>query len=341
MGEGWQMEYRFLGGTGLSVSELCLGTMTFGKEAGRSACQQLLDRFIEAGGNFIDTADVYAGGASEEILGRWLADRPRDELVIATKLFWATGGGPNDHGAGRKHILSAVEASLRRLRTDYLDLYQLHAFDETTPIEETLSTLDTLVRSGKVRFLGASNYASWQLQKSVDVARHHGWEPFVALLPLYNLLDREVELELVPVCRNEGVGIIPWSPLRGGWFTGKYRRGMTEAPPDTRWEEDKQPWLGSWENSVDERTWSVTDTVLAVAEEVGRTPAQVALRWLLQRPGVTAPIIGARTVAQLDDNLGASGWSLEDKQLARLTAAGDRPPPYPHGYLLNSPRRRP
>jgi aryl-alcohol dehydrogenase-like predicted oxidoreductase len=335
------MEYRFLGRSGLSVSELCLGTMTFGNEADKPASHRLLDRFLEAGGNFIDTADVYAGGASEEILGRWLADRSRDELVIATKLFWPTGGGPNDHGTGRKHILSAVEASLRRLRTDYLDLYQLHAFDETTPIEETLSTLDTLVRSGKVRFLGASNYASWQLQKSVDVARHHDWEPFVALQPLYNLLDRDVELELVPVCRNEGVGIIPWSPLRGGWFTGKYRRGMTAAPPDTRWEENKQPWLGNWESSVDERTWSVTDTLLAVAEEVGRTPAQVALRWLMQRPGVTAPIIGARTVAQLDDNLGASGWSLEDKQLARLTAAGDRPLPYPHGYLLNSPRRRP
>jgi aryl-alcohol dehydrogenase-like predicted oxidoreductase len=334
------MEYRFLGNSGLKVSELCLGSMTFGNESDEHESRRLLDRFVEAGGNFIDTADVYAGGASEEILGRWLANRSRDDLVIATKLFWNTGPGPNDHGAGRKHILSALEASLRRLGTDYVDLYQLHAFDETTPFEETLSTLDTLVRSGKVRHVGASNYASWQLQKSVDVARHHGWEPFVALQPLYNLLDREVELELVPVCRNEGVGMIPWAPLRGGWFTGKYRRGMTAAPPGTRWEENKQPWLGSWETSVDERTWAVTDAVLAVAEDVGRSPAQVALRWLLQRPAVTAPIIGARTMAQLDDNLEASGWRLADKQMERLTSAGDRPLPYPHGYLSGSPRRR-
>jgi aryl-alcohol dehydrogenase-like predicted oxidoreductase len=334
------VEHRFLGNSGLRVSELCLGAMTFGGECDEPVSHRLLDRFVEAGGTFIDTADVYGGGASEEILGRWLANRSRDDVVIATKLFWPTGGGPNDHGAGRKHVLSAVEASLRRLGTDYIDLYQLHAFDETTPIEETWSTLDGLVRAGKVRYLGASNYAGWQLQKTVEMASHHGWEPLVALQPLYNLLDREAELELVPVCRNEGIGMIPWAPLRGGWLTGKYRRGMTAAPPDTRWEADKQPWLGSWERSVDERTWAVTDAVLAVAEEVGHSPAQVALRWLLQRPAVTAPIVGARSLAQLDDNLGAAGWSLEDKHLERLTAAGDRPLPYPYGDLSGSPRRR-
>jgi aryl-alcohol dehydrogenase-like predicted oxidoreductase len=318
-----------------------MGSMTFGNEADEATSHRLLDRFVDAGGNFIDTADVYAAGASEEIIGSWLAHRSRDDLVIATKLFWHTGGGPNDHGAGRKHILAAVHASLRRLGTDYLDLYQVHAFDEATPLEETLGTLDGLVRAGKVRHLGASNYASWQLQKSVDLARHRGWEPFVALQPLYNLVDREIELDLVPVCRNEGLGVIPWAPLRGGWLTGKYRRGMTSAPPDTRWEADKQPWLGDWQSSVDERTWSVTDTLVAVAEEVERSPAQVALRWLLRQPAVTAPIIGARTPAQLEDNLGASGWSLDDKYVERLTAAGDRPPPYPYGYLARSPRRRP
>jgi aryl-alcohol dehydrogenase-like predicted oxidoreductase len=334
------MEYRVLGNSGLMVSELCLGTMTFGNESDEKASHGLLDRYVEAGGNFVDTADVYAEGVSEEIIGRWLAKRSRDDLVIATKLFWPTGSGPNDHGAGRKHIINAVTASLRRLDTDYIDLYQLHAFDETTPLEETLSTLDGLVRAGKVRHLGASNYVSWQLQKSVDFARQYGWEPFVALQPLYNLVDRDIELELVPVCRNEGVGLVPWSPLRGGWFTGKYRRGMSAAPPGTRWEGDKQPWLGSWATKVDERTWSVTDAVLAVADEVGRSPAQVALRWLLQRPAVTAPIIGARTEQQLDDNLGAAGWSLDGKQMERLTLAGELPLPYPHGYLTNSPRRR-
>lgn len=334
------MENRLLGRSGLMVSELCLGTMTFGNECDEADSHRLLDLFVEAGGNFVDTADVYAGGASEEILGRWLAKRSRDDVVVATKGFWHTGGGPNDNGAGRRHLLSAVEGSLRRLGTDYIDLYQLHAFDESTPIEETLSTLDGLVRAGKIRHLGASNYASWQLQKSIDVARHRGWEQFVALQPLYNLLDREAELDLVPVCRNEGVGMVPWAPLRGGWLTGKYRRGMTAAPPDTRWEADKQPWLGSWETSVDDRTWSVTDVLLQVAEEVGRTPAQVALRWLLQRPAVTAPVIGARTLPQLADNLGAAGWSLADEQTRRLTAVSERPLPYPYGYLSRSPRRR-
>jgi aryl-alcohol dehydrogenase-like predicted oxidoreductase len=329
-----------LGGSGLKVSELCLGAMTFGGDADERASHRLLDRFVEAGGTFIDTADVYGGGASEEILGRWLAGRSRDDLVIATKLFWSTGPGPNDTGTSRKHILAAVEASLRRLGTAYLDLYQVHAFDESTPMDETLSTLDGLVRAGKVRFLGASNYTGWQLQKSVDLARQHGWEPLVALQPLYNLIDRDAELDLLPVCENEGVGVIPWAPLRGGWLTGKYRRGMDSAPPDTRWEGDKQPWLGHWDTSVDERTWAVTDALLSVADEVGRSPAQVALRWLLQRPAVVAPIVGARTVAQLDDNLGATGWALDEKQLARLTAAGDRPLPYPHAYLANSPRRR-
>jgi aryl-alcohol dehydrogenase-like predicted oxidoreductase len=339
-GKDCGVEYRYLGSSGLRVSELCLGSMTFGNEADEPTSHRLLDRFVEAGGNFIDTADAYNAGASEEFIGRWLAGRSRDDLVVATKVFWHTGGSPNDHGAGRKHVLAAVRDSLRRLGTDYIDLYQVHVFDEATPLEETLSTLDGLVRAGTVRHLGVSNYASWQLQKSVDLARHHGWEPFVALQPLYNLLDREVELDLLPVCRNEGIGVIPWAPLRGGWFTGKYRRGMTSAPPDTRWEADKQPWLGDWDTSVDERTWSVTDTLLAVAEELGRSPAQVALRWLLQRPGVTAPIVGARTPAQLADNLGATGWTLDDKQMERLTSAGDRPLPYPHAYLARSPRRR-
>ena len=335
-----RMEYRSLGASGLLVSELGLGSMTFGAEVDEAASRSLLDHFVDAGGNFVDTADVYGGGVSEEIVGRWLSGRDRDALVIATKVFWPTGGGPNDHGAGRKHIMAALHASLRRLGTDYVDLYQVHAFDERTPVEETLSTLDGLVRAGTVRHLGVSNYAAWQVQKSVDVARHRGWEPFVSVQPLYNLIDRDVEHELVPVCRNEGVGVIPWAPLRGGWLTGKYRRGMAAAPPDTRWEADKQPWLGDWETSVDERTWTVTDALFAVAGEVRRSPAQVALRWLLQRPGVTAPIIGARTVAQLTDNLGASGWSLTEKHMETLTVAGATPLPYPHAYLARSPRRR-
>ncbi|SDS91515.1 aldo/keto reductase [Actinoplanes derwentensis] len=334
------MEYRNVGHSGLRVSELCLGTMTFGKEADEAESHAILDTFVAAGGDFIDTADVYSGGVSEEIVGRWLGRQRRDSLVVATKGFWGTGDAANDHGSGRKHLIAAVHDSLRRLGTDYIDLYQLHCFDETTPVEETLSTLDQLVRTGKVRHLGVSNYAAWQLQRSVDVARFRGWEPFVASQPLYNLIDREIETEHVPVCRNEGVGIIPWSPMRGGWLTGKYRRGMTAAPAGARWDGDQQPWLGNWENSVDERVWRVTDTLIDVATAVDHSPAQVALRWVSQQPGVTAPIVGARSVAQLTDTLGVTGWTLDEKHLDQLTAAGDQPLPYPHGYLARSPRRR-
>ncbi len=334
------MEYRFLGGTGLKVSELCLGAMTFGREADEQTSHGMLDRFVDAGGTFIDTADVYSAGESERVLGRWLKNRSRDDLVIATKVFGATGSGPNDAGTGRKHVLSAVEASLRRLGTDYIDLYQVHMFDDGTPLTETLSTLDRLVRDGKVRFLGASNYAGWQLQKSVDLARRYGWEPYACLQPLYNLLDRGVELELLPVCRNEGIGVIPWSPLRGGWLTGKYTREMSAPPPDTRVERaGREGWKEQWGAYANERTWAVLDALRAVAEEAGRSLAQVALRWVMQRPGVTAPIIGARDLDQLADNLGATGWALTDDHMARLTSASDDTLPYPHDVLARFHRR--
>jgi aryl-alcohol dehydrogenase-like predicted oxidoreductase len=335
------MEYRFLGATGLKVSELCLGAMTFGREADEQTSHQMLDRFVAAGGAFVDTADVYSAGESERVLGRWLKSRSRDDLVIATKVYGPMGDAPNDGGAGRKHIMSAVEASLRRLGTDYIDLYQVHVFDDATPLEETLGTLDRLVTSGKVRFVGASNYTGWQLQKSVDLARRYGWEPYTCLQPLYNLLDRDAELELLPVCRNEGVGVIPWSPLRGGWLTGKYRRDMTGPPPDTRVDQAaREGWQEQWSEYANERTWGVLDALGAVAGETGRTLAQVALRWVLQRPGVTAPIIGARDLAQLDDNLGATGWSLTDEQMDRLTAASDTRLPYPYELLSQARFRR-
>ncbi|HEV7626939.1 MAG TPA: aldo/keto reductase, partial [Streptomyces sp.] len=209
------MRNRLLGNSGLRVSELCLGSMTFGRETDEETSSSILDTFVEAGGNFIDTADVYSRGGSEEILGRWLTKQRRDDLVVATKVRFPMGDGPNDKGLGRKHIIEGVEASLRRLRTDYIDLYQVHCWDPATPLEQTLSTLDSLVRAGKVRAVGASNFSGWQLQKAVDISRRRGWEPFTCLQPLYNLLDRETEWELLPVCRNEGLGVIPWSPLRG------------------------------------------------------------------------------------------------------------------------------
>src|SRR5690606_410779 len=254
------MDYRFMGRTGMRVSELCLGAMTFGRETTEADSHAILDRFVELGGNFIDTADVYSRGLSEEITGRWLSQKNRDDLVIATKVRFPMGEGPNDLGLSRKHIMSAVENSLRRLRTDYIDLYQVHCWDHITPLEETLSTLDVLVKSGKVRYIGVSNYTGWQLQKAIDMSRHNGWEPYTCLQPQYNLLTRTMEWELTDVCLNEGVGIIPWSPLRGGWLSGKFRRGMTAPAEGSRIEKaEQQGWGESWSRYNNEFTWQVID----------------------------------------------------------------------------------
>ena len=326
------MEMTRLGATGLQVSRLGLGTMTFGREIGEDQSHRLLDRFVEAGGSLVDTADGYSDGRSEEIVGSWLTGRDRQDLVIASKVRF--GRGTNRRGLSRKHLLDAVDQSLRRLGTDHLDLYQLHMWDYGTPIEETLKVLDDLVRAGKVRYLGVSNVSGAQLQRSVDLCRAAGWEPLVSLQPLYNLLDREAEWELIPVCLTEGVGVLPYSPLRGGWLTGKFRRGAAPVGA-TRVAATDRPgepsWTEAWANYAhDERTWTVVDTLVAVAGEIGRTPAQVALNWLMHRPGVTAPIVGARTLEQLDDNLGAAGFTLTGDQRDRLDRASDRPKPYPY-----------
>lgn len=335
------MEYRFLGRTGLRVSELCLGAMTFGREADQALSFKLMDRFVEAGGNFIDTADVYGRGASEEIVGRWLKQQRRDDLVIATKVRFPMGAGPNDAGLSRKHILAGVEASLRRLQVDHIDLYQVHAWDPVTPLDETLSTLNTLVQSGKVRYLGASNYSGYQLQKAVDLSRQMGWEPFACLQPQYNLLCRSTEWELLEVCRTEGLGVIPWSPLRGGWLSGKYRRGMAAPPEESRVAiAEQQGWGESWSAYNNERTWALIDTLLAVAEEADKHPAQVAINWLLRRPAVTAPIIGARTLEQLETNLGSVGWELTADQMQRLDQASDPGAPYPYEFIQRALQRR-
>ncbi len=328
------MNYRYMGRTGLKVSELCLGTMTFGREIDEKASFPILDYFVESGGNFIDTADVYTRGASEEAVGRWLKGRNRDALVIGTKVRFPMGEGPNDSGLSRKHIMAGIEASLRRLGTDYIDLYQLHGWDPGTPLEESLSTLHALVQSGKVRYIGISNVIAWQLQKAIDISKSNGWEVLATLQPLYNLLDRDIEWELVPVCLNEGVGIIPWSPLRGGWLSGKYRRGMSAPPAGSRvLQAEKEGWSESWSAYNTEHTWKVIDALLVVAQEAGRSPAQTALNWLLQRPGVTAPIIGARAVANLKDNFGAVGWALSADQMQRLNAASAKAPTFHHDFV--------
>lgn len=325
------MEYRYLGRSGMKVSELCLGAMTFGREADEATSHHMLDRFAEVGGNFIDTADVYGPGTSEEVTGRWLRHQDRDQWVIATKVRFPTGPGVNDAGLSRKHILKSVEASLRRLQTDHVDLYQVHAWDPHTPLDETLTALDTLVTQGKVRYLGASNFHGWQLQKALDLSRELGLERFLTLQPQYNLLARSTEWELLPVARAEGLGVIPWSPLRGGWLTGRYTRDLAGPPPGSRVATaGEKGWSETWSRYANEHTWAILDTLGEIAESHGRTVAQVALRWVAQQPGVTAPILGASTTEQLEANLGSVGWQLTDDDLDRLTKVSDIEGSYPY-----------
>jgi aryl-alcohol dehydrogenase-like predicted oxidoreductase len=318
------MEYRTLGRTGTLVSTLCLGTMTFGAETDKDGAYAQLDRFVEQGGNFLDTADVYSRGTSEEIIGRWLRDRPgmRDRLVIATKGRFPMGDDPNDVGLSRVHLTYALDASLRRLGTDHVDLYQAHAWDPLTPIEETLRFYDDAVRAGKIRYAGVSNFTGWQLQKAVLLACHLGLSPIVTLQPQYNLLARDIEWEIIPVCTNEAVGVLPWSPLAGGWLTGKYRRD--EAPTGaTRLGENPQRGVEAYDRrSSSERTWDVVAAVEKIAGDRGVPMAQVALAWLHDRPAVTAVILGARTTEQLAELLPMATLELSEDEAERLTAAG-------------------
>ena len=325
------MDYRILGNTGLRVSALCFGAMLFGEVTDEKASHDLLDGFIDRGGTFIDTSNNYSRGASEEILGRWLARRKREDLVVATKVRGQMSDAPTDQGLSRQHILRSVDESLRRLRTDYLDLYQIHFWDPDTPIDETLSTMDTLVRAGKVRYVGACNLKGYQLQKALGVADKRGWAPFVSLQPCYSLLVREVEWELIALCRKEGLAVLPFSPLAKGWLSGRYRRDMTEPPADSRIA--NAAGRMRWREFGTEPTLTVLDALHEVSAETGHSPAQVALNWLLDAPGVTAPVIGTRTRAQLDDNLGAVGWSLAPEHRARLDDASAPPAPYPYSWV--------
>jgi aryl-alcohol dehydrogenase-like predicted oxidoreductase len=320
------MEFRNLGRTGCAVSTLTLGTMTFGKETDEHAAHEQLDAFFDAGGNFVDTADVYRTGVSEEVVGHWLAQRPadvRDRAVVATKGRFPMGDDVNDLGLSRRHLQRALDASLRRLGVDCVDLYQVHSWDPVTPLEETLATLDDMVRSGKVRYVGLSNYTGWQVQKTMALAERHGWHAPVTQQPQYNLLVRELEWEIVPSCLDAGLGLLPWSPLGGGWLTGKYTRD--ERPTGaTRLGENPDRGVEAYDRrSVQQRTWDVVDAVREVADGRGATMAQVALAWLADRPAVTSVILGARTTEQLADNLGAAGLHLDEAETAALDAASD------------------
>ena len=338
------MEYRTLGRTGCAVSTLALGTMTFGQETGEEDSHAQLDRFVEAGGTLVDTADVYSRGVSEEIIGRWLAARPaemRERVVLATKGRFPMGPGPNDAGLSRRHLAAALDASLRRLGVDAVDLYQVHAYDPWTPLEETLGFLDDAVRAGKIHYTGLSNFTGWQLQRTVDVAERRGLAVPVTLQPQYNLLVREIEWEIVPAARANGLGLLPWSPLGGGWLTGKYRRD--ERPTGaTRLGEDPERGVEAYDRrSRSERTWDVVTAVGEVADELGVSMARVALAWLADRPAVSSVILGARTIEQLEDNLGAAGLHLSAAHAQRLDAASDpQPADYPYGGPGTDQRNR-
>jgi aryl-alcohol dehydrogenase-like predicted oxidoreductase len=319
------MEYRKLGRTGLKVSELCLGTMQFGWTADEDTTYKILNRAYERGINFIDTADVYSrwvegnpGGVSENLIGRWLKKYhiPRDQIVLATKVRGQMGEGPNDQGLSRAHLFNAVEASLRRLDTDYIDLYQAHWYDEETPIEETLSALDDLIHQGKVRYIGASNYPAWRLMQSLWAADKHGFARYDSLQPHYNLVHRaEFERELVAVCQAYELGVIPYSPLGGGFLTGKYRQDGP-VPDSARADNARRRYFN-------ERGWAVLETLETVAEANGKSPSQTALGWQLSDPTITSPIIGPRSLEQLEDNLGAVGYRLTDEQKNTLDEVSD------------------
>lgn len=333
------MEYRFMGKTGLKVSELCMGTQTFGWVTEENDAHLMMDRFVGAGGNFFDTSNIYNEGRSETILGNWLKKRgQRSQHVIATKVFFPAGQGPNDTGLSRKHIFDQIDASLRRLQTDYVDLYQMHCWDASTPLEETLRALDDLVRVGKVRYLGASNYTASQLMRVIMLSERHGWTRFDCLQPEYSLLVRSIEWEILPLCREEGIGVICWSPLAGGWLTGKYRRN-SPPPPNSRVGEGDR-WDDMPEQRESERTWQIVDALLEISAKIGKSPAQVALNWLLQQPGVTAPIFGARTMNHLEQNLESVGWALAEEHLLQLNEASAVPLPSPYDFIARYTRKR-
>jgi aryl-alcohol dehydrogenase-like predicted oxidoreductase len=321
------MKYRYMGKSGLLVSRVCLGTMTFaakGWGCDHDAALRIVSSFFAKGGNYIDTADMYSDGVSEEWLGEAVKGLPRDDLVLATKCWFRGKKSPNAKGLSRKHVIEACEASLRRLATDYIDLYQIHGPDPFTPVEETMRALDSLVQAGKVRYIGCSNLYSWQIVKMNSAAASAGLETFISGQYMYNLLRRDAEREVLPACDDQGMGLQCWSPLAGGMLTGKYR-GQREPEPASR--------IGLRSGIDVPRYWNedsfrVVEEVAAVAREEGKTPSQVALSWLLADRRVTAPILGIRTGEQLEDNCVSGDWDLPEPQRKRLSELAY----FNHGY---------
>jgi aryl-alcohol dehydrogenase-like predicted oxidoreductase len=334
------MKYRNLGGAGVKVSSLCLGAMTFGEADEKSFMHKVgstedesfavFDRALAAGINFVDTADVYGqDGLSERIVGKWIASRKaREKIVLATKGRFRMSEGPNGTGASRMRILRAIDASLARLGTDRIDLYQIHMQDIRTPEEELLRALDDAVRAGKIVYVGCSNYAAYRLMESLWIADKRNLASYVTLQAHYNLAIRDLEREHQPVALRHGVGILPWSPLEGGLLTGKYRKNQS-PPSGSRFER----WKDRYKSFDNERNWKIVETLIAVAKEVGRAPSQVAIAWLLSRPGVVSVIFGARNVAQLEENVGAADLTLPEKALADLETASAFPLGYPYDFM--------
>lgn len=313
------MEYVNLGRTGLKVSRICLGTMTYGTPQWRDwvlpeeDSRPFIKRALELGINFIDTADMYSLGVSEEVVGRALKEfAPRKDVVIATKVYWPTGNGPNDCGLSRKHIMDSIDASLRRLGTDYVDLYYIHRWDYETPIEETLETLNDLVRMGKVRYLGASSMHAWQFMKALGLADRHGWSRFVVMQNHYNLLHRQQEEEMLPLCRSEGIGVVPWSPLARGFLAGNRKQG--ERGVTTRDQSDQM----AYDYYFQDADFEIVERVKKLAGEKGVKPAQIAMAWLLHQPGVTAPVIGFSKMYQLEEAVDSIEIKLSPEECAFL-----------------------
>ncbi|MET0718162.1 MAG: aldo/keto reductase, partial [Pseudoxanthomonas sp.] len=337
------MEYRHLGKSGLKVPALSFGTGTFGGKGELFAtwgntdaaeARRLVDICLDAGLNLFDSADIYSGGAAESILGAAIKGR-RNDVLISTKATFRSDEGQNNVGSSRFHLINAVDSALKRLDTDYIDLFQLHGFDAKTPVEETLSTLDDLVRAGKIRYLGVSNFSGWHLMKSLAVAERYGWSRYVANQTYYSLIGRDYEEELMPLGLDQGVGAVVWSPLGWGRLTGKIRRGQPLPETSRLRDNDFGPPVD------DERLFKVVDALDAVAAETGKTIPQIALNWLLQRPTVSTVVIGARNEEQLRQNLGAVGWALSAEHIKTLDAASAATPPYPYWHQRGFAERNP
>ncbi len=323
------MHYRYLGRSGLLVSRICLGTMTFGMKnwgCDQDAATQIVDKFVEAGGNFLDTADMYSAGMSETMLGKAIAHHKRDDLVVATKGWFRMGSGANAKGVSRKHLVEALDASLQRLGTDYVDLYQIHGPDWFTPMEETMRALDDLVRAGKVRYIGCSNYYGWQIVKANALSERYGWARLISAQHLYNLVRRDIEREILPACADQGLGMLCWSPLASGFLSGKYERNA-EPPEGSRI---------SFRKNVDipryysDQAFDIVEALKEVAEAVGKTPGQVALAWLFGDKRISSVIIGPRTVEHVQDSLAVAEWNLPQEHWERLDEVGR----LKHGYPL-------